>query len=263
MIGFIGCGNMARAIINGLVGNSYTKKENLVASAATETTKDYIVNTLGIGCASSNAEVVEKSDLIFLAVKPQKLESVIEEIRSLDLNGKTFVSMSPGKTLSWFREQFQKAVAVIRTAPNTPLLCGEGMTSICASPLVSPARVDEVREIFGSMGRTALMEEKLMDNAMALSGSSPAFVFMFIEALADGAVAEGMPRSLAYELAAQAVVGSGKMVLTSGKHPGQLKDEVASPAGTTIEGIGVLEEAAFRSAVAEAVRECIARSREL
>lgn len=263
MIGFIGCGNMARAIIRGMTDNKYTDKKNIIASAASKDTLDYIENTLKITSAASNKEVVEKADTVFLAVKPQILEKVIREIRDLDLNGKTFVAMSPGKSLAWFGEQFGKPVAVIRTAPNTPLMCGEGMTSICANALVAPARLNQVKEIFEEMGRTALIDEKLLDTAMALSGSSPAFVFMFIEALADGAVAEGMPRALAYEMAAQAVVGSGKMVLQSGKNPSALKDDVASPAGTTIEGINVLEDAAFRSAVMSAIRECVAKSKLL
>lgn len=263
MIGFIGCGNMARAIIRGLTENQYTDKQNIIASAASKDTARYIEETLKITAAASNSEVVEKSDIIFFAVKPQVLEKVIKEIRELDLAGKTFVSMSPGKSIAWFEEQFQKAVAVIRTAPNTPLMCGEGMTSVCANALTPPDKLVQVKEIFEKMGRTAMVDEKLLDVAMALSGSSPAFVFMFIEALADGAVAEGMPRALAYELAAQAVTGSGRMVLSSSKLPAQLKDEVASPAGTTIEGIHVLEDGAFRASVMGAVRECVAKSREM
>lgn len=263
MIGFIGCGNMARAIIKGLMQDKHTSGKNIIASAASQETLKYIEKTLKITAAASNSEVVSKADIIFLAVKPQMLEKVIAEIKEADLDGKTFVSMSPGKTIAWLEEQFEKPVAIIRTAPNTPLMCGEGMTSMCRNGLTVSAKFDQVKEIFDHMGRTAVVEEKLLDVAMSLSGSSPAFVFMFIEALADGAVAEGMPRAMAYELAAQAVKGSGEMVLSGGKLPAGLKDDVASPAGTTIEGIQVLEDAGFRSAVMSAVRECVAKSKQL
>lgn len=254
---------MAKAIIKGLIKDPHIKRSTLIASAASEETLKYIEQILKITAASSNREVVKKSDLIFLAVKPQILEKVIKEIREEDLDGKTFVAMSPGKSISWFEEQFKKPVALIRTAPNTPLMFSEGMTSICKNALTSQMKFDQVKEIFDQMGQTEVVDEKLLDTAMALSGSSPAFVFMFIEALADGAVAEGMPRSMAYKMAAQTVIGSGKMVLESGKLPSGLKDEVASPAGTTIEGIQVLESAGFRAAVMKALRECVAKSKKL
>ena len=263
MIGFIGCGNMGRAIINGMMKNGFVKGKDIIASAASAATAEYIDKTLGITAASSNAEVVEKSDIIFLAVKPQMLSHVITEIRDLNLQGKTFVSMSPGKSLAWFRGEFKKDIALVRTAPNTPLMCGEGMTCLCANELTKEEDLEQIRGIFEASGRTALIPEKLMDTAMALGGSTPAYVYMFIEALADGAVAEGMPRPLAYEIAAQTVMGSAKMVLTSGKHPGALKDEVTSPAGTTIEGLNVLEDAGFRSAVMGAIRECVDKSRRM
>lgn len=263
MIGFIGCGNMGRAIINGMLKNGYCGKTCIIASAASAATSEYIERTLCITAASSNAEVVEKADIIFFAVKPQMLSHVIEEIKNLELEGKTFVSMSPGKTISWFQKEFGKPVALVRTAPNTPLMCAEGMTCLCANDLTAKESLEQVRNIFDGAGRTALIEEKLMDTAMALGGSTPAYVYMFIEALADGAVAEGMPRPLAYEIAAQTVMGSAKMVLCSGKHPGALKDEVTSPAGTTIEGLNVLEDAGFRSAVMGAIRECVDKSRRM
>lgn len=263
MIGFIGCGNMARAIIQGMINNKITKAEKIIASAASDSTRQYMTGTLKINAAKDNAEVVQNADIIFFGIKPQVMEKVIAEVRDLDLNGKTFVSMAPGKTFDWFTGQFGKSVSVIRTAPNTALMCAAGMTSICANALTSPDKLDYVNNVFSSLGRTAMVEEKLLDIALSVSGSSPAFVYMFIEALADGAVAEGMPRSLAYELAAQAVLGSGKLVIESGKLPAQLKDEVASPAGTTIEGINVLEEEGFRGAVMDAVRACIDKAKNL
>lgn len=263
MIGFIGCGNMAKAVIKGLLDHKISSADNLIASAATDLTRRYITDELGIELAKDNPEVVLRSNIVFLAVKPQVLPSVIREIKGLDLSGKTFVSMAPGKSFDWFNDTFGKPVALIRTAPNTPLKVSAGMTSLCANALTAPDRLDVVRNIFDCLGRTAVMDEKLLDVALAVSGSSPAFVYIFIEALADGAVAEGMPRAQAYELAAQSVLGSGKMVIECGKVPAQLKDEVTSPGGTTIEGINILEAEGFRGIVMDAVRECVAKSREL
>lgn len=263
MTGFIGCGNMARAIINGIAEKRLVSRENMIASAVSELTQKYITEELGINLAADNREVVEKSDIIIFAVKPQVLGKVISEIRDIDRSGKTFVSMSPGKTFDWFTEQFRGTAAVIRTAPNTALSIGEGVTAICANALTPPDRLDTVTEMFSCLGITVPAEEKLLDVALALGGSSPAFAYMFIEALADGAVAEGMPRAMAYRIAAQAVAGSGKMVLKSAKTPAMLKDEVASPGGTTIEGINTLEDHAFRAAAMNAVRECIRKANEM
>lgn len=263
MVGFIGCGNMGRAIINGMIENRLVSREKIIASAASDLTKKYIAEELKIVLAADNREVVEKSDIIFFAVKPQILGKVIPEIKDTDRSGKTFVSMSPGKTFDWFTEQFGGPLALIRTAPNTALSIGEGMTAICGNALTAPDRLDTVTEIFNCLGISVSVEERLLDIALALGGSSPAFAYMFIEALADGAVAEGMPRTLAYKIAAQAVAGSGKMVLKSGKNPAMLKDEVASPGGTTIEGINTLEDSAFRAAAMNAVRDCIRKAEEM
>lgn len=260
MIGFIGCGNMGRAIINGILENKLAGRDNIIASAVSELTRKYIAEDLRICLAQSNREVVEKADTIFFAVKPQMLQKVIAEIKDADRTGKTFVSMSPGKSFDWFAEQFGGPLAMIRTAPNTALSAGEGITAVCGNSLTPPDRLDKVTEIFSGLGTAVTVEEKMLDIALALGGSTPAFACMFIEALADGAVAEGMPRALAYTIAAQAVAGSGKMVLKTGKNPAMLKDEVASPGGTTIEGINVLEDSAFRAAAMNAIRACIKKA---
>ena len=188
-------------------------------------------------------------------------ETVIAEIKDSNLENKVFVSLAPGKTFDWFDEKFGRKIKLVRTAPNTPAMVLEGMTSLSKGSLVTNDEFENVIKIFDSFGRTAVVPENLLDVASAESGASPAFVFMFIEALADGAVAEGMPRKTAYTLAAQAVLGSAKMVLESGKIPAMLKDEVASPGGTTIEGINTLENEGFRSAIMDAVRACVAKSK--
>ena len=173
------------------------------------------------------------------------------------------ITIAPGKTLSWLEEQFGKRVKIVRTMPNTPALVGEGMTAACVNQYVTEEEKAYALKILNAFGKVELVPEHLIDAVVAVSGSAPAYVFMFIEAMADAAVAEGMPRAQAYEFAAQAVYGSAKMVLETGKHPGELKDMVCSPAGTTIEAVRVLEERGFRSAVMEAMRACANVSRRL
>ncbi len=166
------------------------------------------------------------------------------------------ITIAPGKTLSWLAEQFGKQVKIVRTMPNTPAMVGEGMTAACPNEYLTEEETAYVRTLLESFGRVEIVAERLMDAVVAVSGSSPAYVFMMIEAMADAAVSGGMPRPQAYQFAAQAVLGSAKMVLETGKHPGELKDMVCSPAGTTIESVRVLEELGFRSAIFEAMKVC-------
>ena len=173
------------------------------------------------------------------------------------------MTLAPGKTLEWLEEQFGKPVKIVRTMPNTPALVGEGMTAACPNQYVTQEEKEYILKILSAFGKVEVVPERLIDAVVAVSGSSPAYVFMLIEAMADAAVAEGMPRPQAYEFAAQAVYGSAKMVLETGKHPGELKDMVCSPAGTTIEAVRVLEKEGFRSSVMEAMKVCADVSRNL
>lgn len=262
-LGFIGCGNMASAIIGGVIEKGIVKKEEIIASAKTEASAKKARNTLGISCTTDNLSVVKEADYLFLAVKPQFCADVAAEIKNSLRKDQVLVSIIAGKKLEWLKDQFGENMKIIRTMPNTPALVGEGITGVCPDNLVSQEEIQEVLTLLGSCGRAGVVTEPILDIVGAVSGSSPAFVFMFIEALADGAVAEGMPRKQAYEFAAQAVLGSAKMVLDTGKHPGELKDMVCSPAGTTIEGVNVLEKEGMRSAVMDAVRACIAKTKKL
>ena len=167
---------------------------------------------------------------------------------------KIIISIAPGKTLAWLEEQFGKKVKLVRCMPNTPALVGEGMTGVCCNEEVSDAEMQDVLKILESCGKAEMLPERLIDVVVSVSGSSPAYVFMFIEAMADAAVAQGMPRKQAYQFAAQAVLGSAKLVLETGMHPGELKDMVCSPAGSTIEGVRILEKNGFRGAVFEALK---------
>lgn len=261
--GFIGCGNMASAIINGGLKKGIFTKEELLASVKTEASARKVRDTLGISCTTDNLSVAARADYLFLAVKPQFCEEAAAQICKGRKEGQILVSIAAGKTLAWLKEKFGKDQKIIRTMPNTPALVGEGITGVCPDDLVTEEEINQVLALLGSFGKAAVVTEPVLDIVGAVSGSSPAFVFMFIEALADGAVAEGMPRKQAYEFAAQSVLGSAKMVLETGLHPGALKDMVCSPGGTTIEGVNVLEKEGMRSAVMDAVRACIAKTRRL
>ncbi|MDO4476228.1 MAG: pyrroline-5-carboxylate reductase [Lachnospiraceae bacterium] len=259
-IGFIGCGNMATAMIKGILGKGMEAPENICASAKSEKTRTKIREELQIGVAT-NEEVAAGADVLFLAVKPQFYEEVIAQIRSCVKETAVVVSIAPGKTLAWLAEQFGKNMKFVRVMPNTPAMVGEGMSGFCTGELVTEEETRQVRAILESFGRAEQVPERLMDTVSGVSGSSPAWIFMIIEAMADAAVADGMPRAQAYSFAAQTVLGSARLVLESGQHPGALKDMVCSPGGTTIEAVGVLESKGLRGALFEAQRACVRKAR--
>lgn len=261
-VGFIGAGNMASAMMGGMLKKGLLSKEDMIASDVSKAAIEKIGKEFGVQTTQDNKEVA-KADIVILAIKPIYCQGVIEEIRDSISEQQLVVSIVAGKTLGWLEEQFGKKIKLIRTMPNTPALVGEGITALCPGELVSKEEVDQVCELFSGFGKAEVITENLMDAVVAVSGSSPAYVFMFIEAMADAAVAEGMPRTQAYQFAAQAVLGSAKMVLETGKHPGELKDMVCSPAGTTIEAVCKLEEKGFRSSVMECMKVCAEKSRNL
>ena len=262
-IGFIGCGNMASAMIGGILKKGIVKKEEIIVSNLTEAGSRRSREKLGVETTMDNRQVVTQAEIVFLAVKPQFYAEVLEEIKDLLTEEQILVSIAPGKTLVWFDEVLGRNLKVIRTMPNTPSMVKEGMMGMCAGARVTDADMALVRDLCSGFSQTEVIPEHLMDVVTAVSGSSPAYVFMFIEAMADAAVAGGMPRQQAYKFAAQAVLGSAKMVLETGKHPGELKDMVCSPAGTTIQAVRVLEEKGMRSSVIEAMMKCLDISRNM
>lgn len=262
-LGFIGCGNMASAMIGGIINNKICSAEDIIASDAYEPALSKAKENLRIKVSTDNKEVAAQSDIIFLSVKPQFYESVITELKDTIKDSQIIVTIAPGKTLSWLGDNFGKSVKIVRCMPNTPALVCEGITGVCYNELVTKEELDTVCKILGGFGKVEVLSEHLMDVVVSVSGSSPAYVFMFIEAMADAAVADGMPRAQAYKFAAQAVYGSAKMVLETGKHPGELKDMVCSPGGTTIEAVRVLEKEGFRSSVIEAMKACTKKARGL
>lgn len=261
-LGFIGTGNMAGAIMGGIIQKGIFRPEQIIGADISEAGRRKAKETYGIEVTEDNRKAAA-AEVLVLSVKPQFYADAIAEIRDCIRDDQLVITIAPGKTLSWLEEQFGKRVKIVRTMPNTPALVGEGMTAACVNQYVTEEEKAYALKILDSFGKVELVPEHLIDAVVAVSGSSPAYVFMFIEAMADAAVAEGMPRTQAYEFAAQAVYGSAKMVLETGKHPGELKDMVCSPAGTTIEAVRILEKKGFRSAVIEAMRACADVSRRL
>lgn len=252
-LGFVGCGNMAAAIISGLVENRFMEPLDIFCYDIDSKKMKSMTETYGLTAADGAGNVAVEADVVVLAVKPRFYSEVIAEMREYS-KSICVVSLAPGISLDDMAEDFNNPeLRVIRTMPNTPAMAGEGMTAICKGTFVTDRELSFVRGMFDSCGKTEMVPEYLMDAVVAVSGSSPAYVFMFIEALADGAVAQGMPRDQAYTFAAQAVMGSAKLMLETGKHPGELKDMVCSPGGTTIAAVQSLERSGMRGAVMEAM----------
>lgn len=263
-LGFIGLGNMACAMIGGMIREQVVSAENIIGKARTSGTEEKVKERFNIEIAVSNATVAAHADILFLAVKPIFFPEVIEEIREAVRPGTVIVSIAAGRTLSYLKDAFRRPdCKLIRCMPNTPALVLEGCTGVCADENVTADELERVLVLLRSFGVADVVPERLMDVVVGVSGSAPAYVFMFIEAMADEAVAEGMPRKQAYEFAAQTVLGSAKMVLETGKHPGELKDMVCSPGGTTIQAVKVLEELGMRAAVMDAMEACIEKSRSM
>ena len=262
-LGFIGCGNMASVIMSGIISNGLMDATEIIGADVFAPSREKAKATLGIQIAESNIDVVQKSEAFVLSIKPQYYAEVIREIKDYVTDNQIIITLAPGKTLAWLEEQFGKKVKIIRTMPNTPAMVQEGMTAACPNQNVTEEELEYVLNILRAFGEAEVVPEKLIDAVVAVSGSSPAYVFMMIEAMADAAVAEGMPRNQAYKFAAKAVMGSAKMVLETEKQPGELKDMVCSPGGTTIEAVKVLEETGFRGSIMQAMEVCAEKSSSL
>lgn len=262
-IGFIGLGNMASAMIGGMLDTGTFSPDEIIGSAKTQATADRAAQRFGIAAGTDNQETARQADVLILAVKPVFLPEVIAEIKNIVDETKLVISIAAGKSIDWLEQEFGRKLRVIRCMPNTPAMVGEACTCICLKEDVSKQDEETARKIMNSFGKASVLPERLMDAFIGVAGSAPAYVFLFIEAMADAAVLAGMPRAQAYEFAAQAVLGSAKMVLETRQHPGVLKDMVCSPAGTTIEAVKVLEEKGMRAAVIDAVNACVEKSRNL
>ena len=266
-IGFIGGGNMAEAMIKGLLSASFIDAKNVFVSEPSEAKRDTLHAEYKIKVSADNRELVKKCDIIILAVKPQIVQKVLRDIASLVGRDKLVISIAAGVPIAIMDDVLRggknKKFSIVRTMPNTPALVQEGVTAIASGEHVRKIDVKIAHRIFEAVGRTVDVEEDQLDAVTGLSGSGPAYIFMLIEALSDAGVKMGLSREVANTLTIQTVLGSAKLARESGKHPGELKDMVTSPAGTTISGLHALEEGSFHTTLMNAVEDATLRSREL
>lgn len=262
-VGFIGCGKMAQAMVNGMLQSSFLQREDIFASTKSMESAQMIKETFQIETTLDNKKVAGFADVLIIAVKPHLYGEVIQEVSTYVKKETILVTIAAGIDLAYIESRMSKEIRVIRSMPNTPSLVGEGMTVFCANDKVNENEIAFMKDLFASFGQVEMVDESLMDYIPAISGSSPAYVYMFIEALADGGVRSGIPRDKAYKLAAQAVLGAAKMVLETGKHPGILKDEVCTPGGATIEAITTLEQNQFRGTILAAMESCNQKNKDM
>jgi pyrroline-5-carboxylate reductase len=262
-IGFVGCGNMGSSMVGGIIKSGFLEAGNIIISTKTEASSKKLEEQFGVTTTLDSKVVAREAEVIVLAVKPFMYKAIIEEIKDELTNDKLIITVAAGISIDNMEEWLGRDFKVIRTMPNTPALVGEAMSGVCSNKNVSKEELEYCFKMFESFGECVQLEEKDFHGFTALCGSSPAYVFMFIEAMADGAVKLGIPRYKAYKMAAQSVLGSAKMVLETGTHPGELKDMVCSPAGTTIDAVVELEKLGFRNSVIQAIDKCAEKSKKM
>lgn len=260
IIVFIGAGKMATAIAAGLVGNGYSE-DQLHAYDISETATAKFTDSTRVKASNDSNSIPNATDIVIIAVKPQNIEDALTNLKER-LQDKLLISIAAGVKINTI-QSLTGNDRVIRVMPNTPALVGEGIAAYAVADGVSSDDADDAKAIFETVGHSCKVEEKHMDAVTGLSGSGPAYVFEFIQALADGGVHAGLSRDIAGKLAVQTVLGAAKMIMETDTHPVVLRDQVTSPAGTTAEGLAVLERKAFQAAVGEAVMAATERSREL
>lgn len=262
-IAFIGGGNMTEALVSGLLKTGQVAPAQIIATDIRPERLEYLARSFSIRVSSDNARAVSGAHMIVLSVEPQILDEVLRGLTpSLDPDV-LIVSVAAGYPLSRLNRVLARTGRSVRAMPNTPSIVGRGATALALSPDLSPQDIARATALFESVGSVTVVEERLMDAVTGLSGSGPAYVFLIMEALADGGVKAGLPRPVAAALAAQTVLGAATMVLETGLHPAELKDRVASPGGTTIAGLHALEQGGLRAALMSAVEAAAARSTEL
>lgn len=262
-IGFIGTGNMGSSIIKGILSSKFEENENINIFDLDKDKVNNLVKEYGINAVNSEKELAKNCDIIILSVKPHIIPIVLKNLSGNVKKDTIILTIAAGISISVIENALGEDKKVVRTMPNTPAQVLSGMTAVTFNKNIENSEKEIIFKLLNSFGKSVEIEEKLMHAYTGISGSLPAYVYMFMEALADGGVLCGMPRDKAYEIVAQTVAGSAKMLLETGKHPGQLKDEVCSPAGTTIEAVRVLENGNFRGNVIEAVVACTEKSKEM
>ncbi|MFV0558377.1 MAG: pyrroline-5-carboxylate reductase [Enterococcus sp.] len=263
-IGFFGAGNMARAIITGLIHSKlYQAEEILVHNHRYQPTLEKLVTDLAVTPVSNREDLLQQADIVILAVKPHLIEELLSDIKASISEQQIILSIAAGITIDQMTAIIGTQRKIARVMPNTPSLIGEGVSAVTVNQQFNSAETNLVLSICQSFGHAEMVPEHLFDAVVGVSGSAPAYVYLFIEALADGAVLKGMPRQQAYNFAAQTVLGAAKMVLTTDYHPGELKDMVTSPGGTTIAAVKELEDRQLRSAVINAVKVAADKNHEM
>jgi pyrroline-5-carboxylate reductase len=262
-VGFVGAGNMATALLRGLLRAGRLTAEQVRFSEIDRAKREQFAKSHGVNAAATNAELGAWASVLVLAVKPQTLPGVLQEIATRLKPEVLVLSIAAGVRTSSLSQALPPETRIVRAMPNTPALVGAGATAICAGPGATSADLDLAQALFDAVGRTVRVEEQHMDAVTGLSGSGPAYIMLVIEALADGGVAAGLSRETALLLATQTVIGSAQLLLDSGDHPAQWKDRVTSPAGTTAAGLAALEAGRLRSTLARAVQHATRRSKEL
>jgi pyrroline-5-carboxylate reductase len=261
-VGFVGGGNMGEALVRGLTKTGLVPVGHLLMADVRADRLEELKRLYGIVIASDNVTLVRRADVIILAVKPQILGAVLDEIAPAT-PGKLLISVAAGVSTSEIRRHLPPGTRMIRVMPNTPALVLEGATAVARAAGLEDGDMDTARQIFEAVGRVVILDEEMMDAVTGLSGSGPAYIALVVEALADGGVRVGLDRKTAMTLAMQTVLGSARLLIDTGMHPGQLKDMVSSPGGTTIAGIHTLEIGGLRRTLIDAVERATQRSREL
>jgi pyrroline-5-carboxylate reductase len=261
-IAFIGGGNMAEALIKGMLSADVAKAKQITVTDPSPERREQL-KRFQVTVTDSNLQAVKESEIVLLCVKPQVMDAVLAEIAAVTDRSKLVISIAAGVTIARLEKALAGGPRIVRVMPNTPALVLAGAAALCGGKNASVDDLGLAQSIFQSVGRAVIVEEKLMDAVTGLSGSGPAYVFVIIDALSDAGVKAGLPRPLALELAAQTVFGSAKMVLETKEHPAKLRDMVTSPGGTTIEGLHALEKGKLRATLMNAVEAATARSKEL
>ncbi len=262
-IAFLGAGNMAEALVKGLLGAQVARPDEIVCSDRREERGPELTQRYGVKFTRSNVEAAQVADVLVLSVKPQVMNKLLREIAPVLTERKLVISIAAGVPIAAIERKVGHGVRVVRTMPNTPALVGAGATALVAGEHATDEDLEQARALFDAIGKTVIVDEPLLDAVTGLSGSGPAYVFLVIEALSDAGVKVGLPRATAQALAAQTVLGSAQLLIETGEHPGKLKDQVTSPGGTAIAGLHTLEAGGLRTTLMNAVEAATKRSREL
>jgi len=259
----VGAGKIGEALLSGILSSQLVPVSNVVAADADQTRADYIGEKYGVKAYTNNRQAVAGADLVLLCVMPQRVRDVLREIRKTVRKNVLVISVAASVRTALIEQELDRGVRVIRAMPNTPCLIRQGMSALCRGKHASDEDLKIAQAIFGSMGRTVVVDERHMDTITGLSASGPAYVYLIIESLAEAGVKLGLPRELSTELSAQTLLGASALVLHTGEHPAKLKDAVTTPAGCTIDGLLELEEGGLRVTLIKAVVRAAERAKEL